>query len=357
MAQRTKGERALGPYPIGRQWRVVVVGAGGERDSRFYPTKERAEAVIKAVRKEFAREGQKTVQEALDAYEEYLSTDKGNKAVSVANTMYRLGTFFPDKDMMLADLTSRGCERYYEDLRKRSTRNKKVFSVDSHRTILAAAKTFLRWCSGRPRRWVSRSPIEEVQGAGKRRHGKPQLRIDEARRWVGKAMELAGRGEPGAVAALVSLLMGMRASEITTRVVRDLDDGGKLLWIPDAKTEAGKRTLQVPEVLQPYLKALGKGKAPQEKLFGEHWRDWVRKWVGRICRAAGVPEVTAHGMRGLHSTLALEHGASAHVVASSLGHESFSTTLESYAKPEALAGARQRRVMTVLEGGRLASSA
>jgi integrase len=66
---------------------------------------------------------------------------------------------------------------------------------------------------------------------------------------------------------------------------------------------------------------------------------------------ARVPEVTAHGMRGLHSTLALEHGASAHVVASSLGHESFSTTVESYAKPEAIEGARQKRVLTVLEGG------
>jgi hypothetical protein len=61
-------------------------------------------------------------------------------------------------------------------------------------------------------------------------------------------------------------------------------------------------------------------------------------------------------MRGLHSTLALEHGASAHVVASSLGHESFSTTVAHYAKPEAIAGARQRRVLTVLEGGKLASS-
>ena len=53
MARRRKGERVLGPYPIGRQWRVVVVGAGGERDSRFYPTKEKAEEVIRAVRKEF----------------------------------------------------------------------------------------------------------------------------------------------------------------------------------------------------------------------------------------------------------------------------------------------------------------
>ena len=46
------------------------------------------------------------------------------------------------------------------------------------------------------------------------------------------------------------------------------------------------------------------GKSPEAKLFGEHWRDWVRKWVQRICEAAGVPVVTAHGMRGLHSTLA-----------------------------------------------------
>ena len=75
----------------------------------------------------------------------------------------------------------------------------------------------------------------------------------------------------------------------------------------------------------------------------------------RICDAAGVPKVTAHGMRGLHSTLAVENGVSAHVVAASLGHESSATTIQSYVKAEAVAGAQQRRVMTVLEGGRLAS--
>jgi len=37
------------------------------------------------------------------------------------------------------------------------------------------------------------------------------------------------------------------------------------------------------------------------------------------------------------------------------GHESSTTTMQSYVKPEAAAGARQRRVMTVLKGGRLAS--
>jgi hypothetical protein len=74
--------------------------------------------------------------------------------------------------------------------------------IKAHRTILAAAKTFLRWCCAKPRRWVSRSPVQEVQGVGKRKHGKPQPRIDEARKWVAKATEMAGQGESGAVAAL-----------------------------------------------------------------------------------------------------------------------------------------------------------
>ena len=60
-------------------------------------------------------------------------------------------------------------------------------------------------------------------------------------------------------------------------------------------------------------------------------------------------------MRGLHSTLAVDHGVSAHVVAASLGHESSTTTIQSYVKPEAVAGAQQRRVLSVLEGVRLAS--
>ena len=71
----------------------------------------------------------------------------------------------------------------------------------------------------------------------------------------------------------------------------------------------------------------------------------------RICKAAGVPKVTAHGMRGLHSTLAVDTAITSHVVASSLGHESFTTTVESYAKREAVAGAQQRRVLAVLTEG------
>ena len=84
---------------------------------------------------------------------------------------------------------------------------------------------------------------------GKRRHGKEQLRIDEARRWQAKAIEFADGGEKGAIAAMTCLLMGMRCSEVVSRVVRDLDDEGRLLWIPELKNHRGSAKLQVPDFL------------------------------------------------------------------------------------------------------------
>jgi integrase len=122
--------------------------------------------------------------------------------------------------------------------------------------------------------------------------------------------------------------------------------------LPESKTEAGKRTLQVPDLLQDRLLELAEGKKPTDLLFGYHDRNWPRKWVVRICKAAGVPQVTAHGMRGLHGTLAVETGISAHAVAAALGHESVTTTLQSYAKAGAGTSVRQQKVLTVLAGGK-----
>ena len=258
------------------------------------------------------------------------------------------------EDEALSSITPKNGAELYGGLRRRKAKSGKQLSVDSHRNILAEAKSFLKWCAGK--KWIVGNPLDEVEGVGKRKHGKEQLRIDEARRWQAKAIELADRGEAGAIAAMMCLLMGMRCSEVVSRVVRDLDDEGRLLWIPDSKTLAGRRKLQVPDFLQPYLVGMVKGRSSTSPLFGgEHWRDWPRKWVQRICKAAGVPKVTAHAMRGLHSTLAVDSGITGHAVAAALGHESFKTTAESYAQRDAVASAQQKRVLGVLSGGKLAS--
>jgi integrase len=349
MARRAKPERVLGPYRHYNRWRVFLVAAGGQKTVTDYEKEEDARQVLRSLRRELTRAGRPTLEEAREQYEKYMREDKGNKPRSIEATTWRLGIFFSEEDLTVDELTPVRCRGYYEALRTRPRpTTKRPLAVDSHRNILAEARSFLKWCVGK--RWLARNPLDEVTGVGKRKHGKAQLRIDEARRWQARALAFADEGEQGAVAAMMSLVMGMRASEIITRVVRDLDDDGRLLWIPETKTEAGKRTLPVPEFLQPYLRGIATGKKPTDLLFGRHWRDWPREWVQRICKTAKVPKVTAHGMRGLHGTLAVERGATTHVVAQALGHESETTSRESYISREAITGADQRRVLDVLTG-------
>jgi integrase len=265
--------------------------------------------------------------------------EKGNNPNSRAATLFRLRGFFATVlNHQVRTLTSDDCARLYD-------RIVVDVAVDTHRNTLAECKTFLAWCVNQ--RWLRGNPIETVQGRSERRRGKEQLR-----RWLKRALVRANEGEAGAVAAMVTLVLGLRCSEVVSRTVRDLDDEGRLLWIPESKTETGRRTLVVADMLRPLLTALTTGQKSTDLNFGYHDRAWPREWVQRICREAKVPEVTAHGMRGLHSTLALEAGQTAPVVAAALGHESPTTTLASYAAPGAGAGVRQQRALQVLDGGR-----
>jgi integrase len=100
--------------------------------------------------------------------------------------------------------------------------------------------------------------------------------------------------------------------------------------------------LQVPPQLQPLLKRLAAGKQPSDRLFGpKATRYTVLRYVHRICKAAGVPVVPPHGLRGTHASLAMSAGATGDLVAAALGHESFATTERHYARPEAIAAAQQ----------------
>ena len=100
------------------------------------------------------------MKEGLEAYERYLLDDKSNKPGSVEDTLYRLGVFFPDGEVLLRDLNLKTCSGCYEALRTRKTRLGRAFSVDSHRNILAEAKSFLRWCTVK-KKWLARNPLAD----------------------------------------------------------------------------------------------------------------------------------------------------------------------------------------------------
>ena len=73
--------------------------------------------------------------------------------------------------------------------------------------------------------------------------GKPQLRLDEVRQLVGLLQREASAGDEGASALLLQLVFGVRSSEILSRQIRDLDNGGRVLWIPGGKTVNARRRL------------------------------------------------------------------------------------------------------------------
>ena len=192
--------------------------------------------------------------------------------------------------------------------------------------------------------WTKRTDLTaRIEVIGKRNKGKPKLTQDEAKKLVDWC--LAHPADPGAIATALAFILGMRASEIATRTVRHLDGNGTLLDITEAKTEAGERTLKLPKVLQPLLAGLAKGKSPDARLFGDVQRHWVLRSVKRCCRAAGVREVTSHGLRGTHAKVAREVGVSGVLLAAAMGHESETTTTEHYAGRGAVAQAAVDRVV------------
>lgn len=362
MSRKPSGERILGPYPNRNGFRVIQIDAAGQRSATVFETEAKAQRFIELLQASLSHEDH-TTETALTAYRAFLK-EKGNKPDSIRQTGWAIAQFFPES-IVLSMLSSKRCERLYEEMRTRPTKTGKPLSADSHRGMLAQVRTFLAWCIERG--WIRGvNPAANVKGIGKRRpRGKSlgkagnELRVREARAWYEKALDLADGGDEGAIAALVALLLGMRASEITSRRVSDLDQDrapGDLLWIPCSKTPAGRRTLEVPDVLQPILVSCCEGKAPAAFIFeteagGAHWRDWILHNVHRICNLAKVPKVTAHAMRGLLATLTAERGLAGHVIAATLGHEDERVTMTAYARPGAAATGVNRRGLVVLNGG------
>jgi integrase len=149
------------------------------------------------------------------------------------------------------------------------------------------------------------------------------------------------------------MYLGLRQGEVAARVARDIDDGGRVLWVPSGKTKNARRRLKIPEHLRPLVLAVAKDKKPDELIFyptrhRQHRRQFYITHVKRLCRLAGVPEVVPHSLRGLHATLALEGGATADAVAKALGHSSFAMTAQHYASPSSVANSRSSRVADAL---------
>jgi len=355
--------RIDGPYQHGRRYRLRIRENGVQRMESF---DSEAEAIArqKKLRRAASASAAVRVSEALDAYKDYLLA-KGNKGRSIEVTVQRLNVMFREVLTDPVASLSEASQKLAESVDRYRTEQGEPVSVDSKRNLVNQGRTFLKWCIGKG--VLKSNPLIGVQIIGKRRRGKPQLTADESVRFLAKALELANQALAGghtgrrmnnmnqlegSISAACCLWLGPRASEVSDRVIRDLDCRGSVLIIPESKTDAGVRRLDVPVQLQPYLRLLAEGRSYNEKLFGPLAnRGAVYRWVRRICKLSKVPVVPPHGLRGTHGTLARERGSTVKAVSEALGHASTTVTLGHYIKPSADLAAKQRRVEAVLAVG------
>lgn len=262
----------------------------------------------------------------LVAYREHLQR-KGLKQSSITKTMRSLEALVGETEMV-EDLSPRLCQSLYESVAER-------YSTTTALNIMGQARTWGRWMVKRG--MFASNPWETVETYGTRRRGKPQLTGAECRKLVVQCLEHGG-WEGGAV--LCALLLGLRASEVATISERDIDGG--VLWVRGTKTVNAARRVEVPDMLQALLADVARVTLTRYQVTGA---------CKRLCKAAGVPELSAQCLRATHATLARSAGATSELVAAQLGHGSTHVTEQHYIAPGTSANADMRKVLRVMNGG------
>jgi integrase len=340
-------ERVHGPYKHGRKYRVREVRGDGEATVVSFESEAEALAYIEAARR---TQVGRTCSEAVTEYLTWLKDAPGrggrarrDSTVKLASWRLRAFLRLDEGDRPAASLT-RATMRSLFHKREGEVR------VDTLSGELATVRRAVRWWANKG--WVDGDPTVGLEVKGSRAAGKPQLRVDEARKLYAVAMNDGWEG--AGIAVAMALLMGMRASEITGLVVRDLDDGCRVVVIEKAKTKLGVRRLEVPDELVGRLRDLVAGLLPTAKVFGEGaQRQWLYWHVHRLCKAAGVPVVSPHGLRGTWATVATGVMGTKKA-AEALGHQPY-VTRSSYAAPGAEQSGQARTVAAALTGGSDAS--
>ena len=329
--------RILGPYPDRDKWRLIVV-ENGQKENQIYATKEEALRVQRRLVKTLLPQT-RTIESAVNDWMADRKQAGNCKDLTAESQAMRVR--FMLRDHLPGEITrinAKKAELIYEKHRTRPSKKGPPLAAATHIFDLKCTKNFFLWCVSR--RYIVSSPFAEIRPIGKKRTGKPQLRIEEAKRFTDAGLHyFETTKNPLGVAALVAITMGPRASEVLNRSVRDLDNGGKILVIDSGKNERAKRRLDVPLFLQPILAQLAQGREPLAKLFGlnENGVPWRRQSLYRvvheICKKAKVPLVCTHSLRGFWATTSVQIGTPSQAVAATLGHGSFAITERHYAAP------------------------
>lgn len=364
--RRDERARVLGPtwIPSKSRWRVVVITpkaarGDGRPDTRWFVDEEEANEFVAVTTGKLEKLSGTTLKQAIGAYEQHLAA-KGT--IGSGETLRRLRLFFPDLSMLIGRVTPERAQGYYDAFRVRLLPNGDPISVSYHRAALINSRSMFKWAVKQG--LVRANPFAEVEGLGRKSAGKTQLTGDETRRFYAYCMARAQGGDEAALGVLLLLTMALRSSDVTRRVVRDVDLDATVLRVgvggsAKGKNERSNRPRRIPAVLQPIVQRLVTGRSPSEPLFaapgakdGHHTRRWLEQAMDRFCASAGVTRVCPHSLKGTAGTLAAEMGTLADQIADHLSHDEQDTTRRHYVAGGALEAAEAARALKVIVGGR-----
>lgn len=169
----TSGVRILGPYPESGGWRCKIRTASGLRSAPMARTKAEAIRLAEHMAADLAKEGSITIRDALDLY---VATKRkaGVRPSTLMGIRDAVGAYCRGMlDQPVGKLTTKRAQTQYEQLQA-------VVSVATHRAYLSRTKSWGRWVISRG--WLRTSPVESIQGVGRRKRGKVQLSWDEGNR-------------------------------------------------------------------------------------------------------------------------------------------------------------------------------
>lgn len=340
-----------GPYPPspGRtRWRVQIYDPKTQR--KLSVTAESHEAAL-ALRERLEQEVKHTAPLLVhDAIAQYLEVKRYDirSEKQVEDLGRKLRQLCPN--VPVSSVTPQKAEQYYLE----ATKQKGKFGVlrpATHHARLRLAKAMWAWLIRRD--LATQNPWERVEPIGKVSSGKLQLDEAAARKLDRFLFTQAEAGDEGALALLLELYLGLRSSEVLSLTVGACQ--GQIVYVHGTKTKNARRKLELYGPVAELLAKHCRSRPDSERVFAANLpkqpsANWAYKRLKKICAQLEIPSICPHSLRGLHSSLALEAGATTHHVAKALGHASFGTTARHYAKPESIEVGRAHRFVAALHG-------
>lgn len=318
------------------------------------------------MRAQLARFGTTTIGQAIDAYADHL---KAKGTIGYGETIRRLCLFFGDIELRISRITPERGKALYEKFRDRTVEHYKKdgtpakdhgkpISVSYHRAALINARSFCTWTI-EEHGWLRDNPFSKVKGIGKRKSGKHKPRGNELFTWFDYVWKRVEQGHESAIAVMLQLSLALRSSDLTRRLVRDVDMNGTQLIVEDGKTEESNEPRVIPEELRPHVQRLVAGRDLSEPLFkttrtedGHHDDHWLWQAQERFCRLAKVPRFCPHSLKGVSGTIVAKQGATGAIVMNHLSHRDQKTGRRHYVDGAVIEAAQAEQAFKVFAGGK-----